>query len=135
MTEQEAIQRVRELLGTAATQLFEADLTDAVRQAVTVDAEGRLPGDADWVPAYEPYWAAGVAATMLATRAALAGGVLKWTSEGTTVERQAPDFQSAAAGFFSRSPITDLAAATAAGFIDIPGGPPYDTRSQGWRGE
>lgn len=134
MNEQEAMQRVRDLLGAAASTLTDTDLTHAVRQAVTVDAAGRLPYTEGWIPTYEPFWAAGVAAQMLATRAAMNGGVTRWTSEGTTVERSVPDFDSAARWFFAQSPLTALAAGTKVSHIDVPTHGDYDPLSQGWRG-
>lgn len=135
MTRAEAIARVRALLGAAATSLTDTDLDDILAQSVTIDSAGRMPADEDWTPTYEPYWAAGLAAERLAVAADLAGGVLRWSSEGTTVERKAPDFHAAARGLFAASPLTALArAAGTTAYIDIPAGIDFDPRSEGWPG-
>lgn len=133
MTEQEAVERVRELLGPAADQLSDGDLLEAVRESVTFDSEGRRPSHPDWVPTYDALWAAGLATQMLAVKANLSGGIVRWTSEGTTVERRAPDFERAAWAFFRRSPLWKLTGQGAAlGHIDITDDSDYDPASGVW---
>lgn len=127
-----AAARLRAILGEAADAL-DADLIDAaLDQAVTLDSEGRRPSDPEWTPTFDPWWAAGVVSQILAARAATAGGILRWTSEGVTVERRAPDFASAAAGFFDLSPISRLLGSQVQR-LTVPGPPRYRPRSEDWR--
>lgn len=65
MDAQQAIAAATALLGPAAAPYLSDPLwswATLLPEAVTLDASGRLPSQAGYVPTYEPYWLAGQAA-------------------------------------------------------------------------
>ena len=126
-----AVMEAKRAVGsTAAGQLSETDWEAAVSQAVTVDEAGRLPSDTEWLPSYEPIWTAAVAVDMLALRADLAGGLLKFSSEGAAFEYRQIDLHDTARKLYAQSPLAALATSGHLGFIDVPReGMPYGPRS------
>lgn len=116
-----AVMEAKRLVGpTAAGQLSETDWEAAVSQAVTVDRLGRLPSDAEWLPSYEPIWTAAVAVDTLALRADLAGGLLKFSSEGAAFEYRQVDLHDTARRLYAQSPLSALAVSGSIGFADVP---------------
>lgn len=105
MTREDAEARMLELLGDAANLLTEPDIDEALDRSLTWDSEGRPPSDPDYVETYDPYWAAAEAASILAVRATGKGGILKFSSEGSSFERTAPDFWAMARALRARSPM------------------------------
>lgn len=130
-----AIDTVKGLVGDHAASLLTAeDLTHAVDQAAVPDTAGRLPGADDWVPTYEPYWAAAEAVTALAIRALAAPKLTKVTAEGAAFERAGPAWWGAAEALRAKSPIARAirAATGGLGALYVDGGTGYDTTAQTW---
>jgi len=129
------IETVTRLVGDhAASLLAPEDVGQAVDNAAVPDAAGRLPGADDWVPTYEPYWAAAEAVTALAIRAAATPSLTKVTAEGATFERQAPSWWAAAEALRARSPLARAirAATGGLGITHVEGETGYDTTAQTW---
>lgn len=121
MDRTEAIDRAQTILGAdLANQLTPEDWDMAAESAVTIDTDGRLPGDPDWVPTYEPYWLAAVAVDMLAIRGLGEAGIKRFTSEGSTFELTGPNLDGLAARLRARSPLSALIGGAGVGFIDVP---------------
>lgn len=135
MDKSTAIDTVKALVGDhAASLLSDDDLARAVDQAAVPDAQGRMPGQDDWSPDYEPYWAAAEAVTALAIRAAATPRLTKVTAEGATFEREAPNWWAAAEALRRQSPLARAIRATTGGLgiIQLDGGTGYDTTAQTW---
>lgn len=133
MNRPETIQEVKNLLGPAvAALLSDDDIGRAVDDSLTVDSEGRAPGDVGYVDTYDPWWAAAEAADLLAIRAAGTAGVTEFTSEGSTFKKTAADFSGMALGFRRKSPLSPLYLGL--GVIDITLDPEYRPRSDYDRG-
>ncbi|MDU5809229.1 MAG: hypothetical protein E6Z70_00170 [Cutibacterium avidum] len=95
-----AILHVSGLLGDA---LDSSQIAECVDSSAIPDDHGRLPGDPDWQPTYDQWWAAAEAATLAAS---LVGDQLTHvTSEGTTMIVTPKDWGTTAAAWRRRSRI------------------------------
>ncbi|MSS45296.1 hypothetical protein FYJ43_04390 [Cutibacterium sp. WCA-380-WT-3A] len=95
-----AILHVTGLLGNAISQ---DQISECVDGSAIPDDHGRLPGDPDWQPTYDQWWAAAEAAMLAAS---LAGDQLTHvTSEGTTMVIAPKDWASTANTWRRRSRI------------------------------
>jgi len=106
MDRTQAEQRMLELLGPAADLLTPNDIDYALDMSLTWDDEGRAPGEDGYVDTYDPWWAAAEAAGLLAMRAQAQGGVVEFSSEGSTFKRSEPDFWAMSRYLRSRSPMS-----------------------------
>lgn len=131
----EARAAAEEILGSdLAGQVADSDWERALAASVTVDPDGRLPGDDDWVASYEPYWLAAEVVEAVALRQVGAGGgITKFTSEGASFEMTAPNLTGLAGRLRAKSPLSALAG-EGVGWIDVPRSPlGYEPRSgQAW---
>ena len=131
MSETETIDRVRDLLGTAADLLTDADLNDLLPQAVTPDSEGRSPSHPEWEPTWDVYWLAADAAELLGIRAAGERTLTRVTAEGATFEWTQANFAAMANRLRRLSPLARLGSDF--GTITLPAwGPRWAPTSRGW---
>ena len=112
MDEQQAIAAATALLGPAATPFLSDSLwswATLLPEAVTIDASGKLPGQAGYVPTYEPYWLAGQAAAQIGLWQAATPRTTKLSVDGDSIEKAAAQWSAVAAQLMARSPISAIA--------------------------
>lgn len=123
----------RNLLGDLASQGTVDDWDAAFAASVTPDLAGRWPTHVDWVPSYDFYWVAAEVADALALRAMTVANVVRWTSEGTSVETKPAELVELAAKLRTRSSIPTEAVNLVGLATTAPAGG-YDPRSGSWPG-
>lgn len=101
-------------------------ITTALDASRVVDSEGRAPSDADYVETIDQWWAAAEIADMLTIQQMQAGGVAKFSSEGSSFELAGPDWASIGAHYRSKSP---LGVPAGVGVIEIDSGNEFLPRS------
>ena len=112
MEQQQAIAAATALLGPAATPFLGDPLWSweaLLPEAVTIDASGRLPSQAGYVPTYEPYWLAGQAAAQIDLWQAATPRTTKLSVDGDSIEKAAAQWGDVAAQLMARSPISAIA--------------------------
>ena len=112
MDEQQAIAAATALLGPAATPFLSDPLwswATLLPEAVTIDASGKLPGQAGYVPTYEPYWLAGQAAAQIDLWQAATPRTTKLSVDGDSIEKAAAQWGDVAAQLMGKSPIAAIA--------------------------
>lgn len=112
MDEQQAIAAATALLGPAAAPYLSDPLWSwaaLLPEAVTLDASGKLPGQAGYVPTYEPYWLAGQAAIQIDRWQAATPRTTKLSVDGDSIEKAAAQWSAVAAQLMARSPISAIA--------------------------
>ena len=112
MDAQQAIAAATALLGPAATPFLSDSLwswATLLPEAVTIDASGKLPGQAGYVPTYEPYWLAGQAATQIDRWQAATPRTTKLSVDGDSIEKTAAQWGAVAASLMASSPISAIA--------------------------
>ena len=112
MEQQQAIAAATALLGPAATPFLSDSLwswATLLPEAVTIDASGKLPGQAGYVPTYEPYWLAGQAAAQIGLWQAATPRTTKLSVDGDSIEKAAAQWSAVAAQLMARSPISAIA--------------------------
>ena len=112
MDAQQAIAAATALLGPAAAPYLSDPLwswATLLPEAVTIDASGKLPGQAGYVPTYEPYWLAGQAAAQIDLWQAATPRTTKLSVDGDSIEKAAAQWGAVAASLRARSPITTIA--------------------------
>lgn len=94
MTREEARDALRELAAaTTAPTLSDAELDVALTAARLVDSEGRPPSDPDYVEEnWDLYYAAAACYDLKSAKLMGSGRIKKFSSEGSTFEKDAPDF-------------------------------------------
>lgn len=96
----EARTALKELVDwTASPALTDAMVDAFLHMSLVKDGEGRLPGSPGYQATYALLWAAHLVARRKALLSSQSSGVVKFTSEGTTVERSAVDWQQVATLF------------------------------------
>ena len=113
MGEQQAIAAATALLGPAAAPYLSDPLwswATLLPEAVTIDASGKLPGQAGYVPTYEPYWLAGQAAAQIDLWQAATPRTTKLSVDGDSIEKAAAQWGAVAAQLRAKSPISAIAA-------------------------
>ena len=113
MGEQQAIAAATALLGPAAAPYLSDPLwswATLLPEAVTLDASGKLPGQAGYVPTYEPYWLAGQAAAQIDLWQAATPRTTKLSVDGDSIEKAAAQWGAVAAQLRAKSPISAIAA-------------------------
>ena len=112
MDGQQAIAVATSLLGPAATPFLSDSLwswATLLPEAVTIDASGKLPGQAGYVPTYEPYWLAGQAAAQIDLWQAATPRTTKLSVDGDSIEKAAAQWGAVAASLMAKSPISAIA--------------------------
>ena len=112
MDEQQAIAAAAALLGPAATPFLGDPLWSweaLLPEAVTIDSTGKLPGQAGYVPTYEPYWLAGQAAAQIDLWQAATPRTTKLSVDGDSIEKAAAQWGDVAASLMAQSPISAIA--------------------------
>lgn len=112
MDEQQAIAAATALLGPAATPFLSDPLwswATLLPEAVTLDASGKLPGQAGYAPTYEPYWLAGQAAAQIDLWQAATPRTTKLSVDGDSIEKAAAQWGDVAASLMGKSPIAAIA--------------------------
>lgn len=112
MDAQQAIAAATALLGPAAAPYLSDPLwswATLLPEAVTIDASGKLPGQAGYVPTYEPYWLAGQAAAQIDLWQAATPRTTKLSVDGDSIEKAAAQWSAVAAQLMARSPISAIA--------------------------
>ena len=112
MDEQQAIAAATALLGPAATPFLSDPLWSwaaLLPEAVTLDASGKLPGQAGYAPTYEPYWLAGQAAAQIDLWQAATPRTTKLSVDGDSIEKAAAQWGAVAASLMAKSPIAAIA--------------------------
>lgn len=123
MTRDDAIAFVNSLLGDGVLPDFL--IGQAVDGAVIPDDAGRMPGDPQWTPTFDGWWAAADAALLADT---MQGDRLtSVTSEGTTMQIAPTDWHARANTWRARSSI----GTSRIGTITVPRNPPYRPTSDG----
>ena len=131
MDRESALQRALDVIGSdLAAQLDPTDYGPAADASVTIDQGGRLPGDPNWVPSFEPYWLAAELVDTVALRSH-GGSVEQFTSEGSTFKLAAPNLGQLAAQLRAKSPLSALVGETS--YIEVDNrGFNYVPRSGKW---
>ena len=112
MDEQRAIAAATALLGPAAAPFLGDPLWSweaLLPEAVTIDASGKLPGQAGYVPTYEPYWLAGQAAAQIDRWQAATPRTAKLSVDGDSIEKAAAQWGDVASSLMGKSPIAAIA--------------------------
>jgi len=100
-----AMLEAQRILGAKIMAAISMEDEYAAQEAARVDdTVGRTPSDDGWVETVDPWLLAAELADVLAIRALGQGGVLRWSSEGTTVDQKAADFTGMAAKLRAKSP-------------------------------
>ena len=112
MGEQQAIAAATALLGPAAAPYLSDSLwswATLLPEAVTIDASGKLPGQAGYVPTYDAHWLAGQAAAQIDLWQAATPRTTKLSVDGDSIEKAAAQWSAVAARLMARSPISAIA--------------------------
>ena len=113
MEQQQAIAAATALLGPAATPFLGDPLwswATLLPEAVTIDASGKLPGQAGYVPTYDAHWLAGQAAIQIDLWQAATPRTTKLSVDGDSIEKAAAQWSAVAASLMAKSPISAIAA-------------------------
>ena len=118
-----------ELVQARTTQpvLTDDQLDAALAASLVPDTAGIWPGGDGYVQTWDLWWAAAETAVTRSELAAMQPVVKRWSSEGTTVERVAPNWLALARQYRSRSPLGAQTGAFAE--IVVGGGIEYTPRS------
>ncbi len=120
MSEQTAITDAKTLVGEVADQISEAQWEHAASDAHLPDRAGRLPGDPDWEPTFDPAWIAANAVELLAIRGLGEDGLQRFTSEGASFELREADLFGMARQLRRRSKVARLTG-SGLGAIEVDG--------------
>lgn len=107
MTREEARDALRELAAaTTAPTLSDAELDVALTASRLVDSEGRPPSDPDYVEEnWDLNYAAAACYDLKAAKLMGSGRIKKFSSEGSTFEKDAPDFAGLAEWYRDQSTV------------------------------
>lgn len=107
MTREEARDALRELAAaTTAPTLSDAELDVALTASRLVDDAGRAPSDPDFVEEnWDLFYAAAECYELKAVKLMGTGRIKKFSSEGSSFEKDAPDFDGLAAWYRDKSTV------------------------------